>query len=404
MEITQLQIEAVKPYINNPRRNESAVDKVVASIEEFGFQQPIVVDKNYVIIVGHTRLLAAQKLQLKTVPVVIASALNDAQVKAYRIADNRSNQESSWDDELLRLELRDLQNLEYDLKRTCFNDDEIDRILTLEELPAALTDEDDCPPLPAEPTTKPGDIYILGRHRLMCGDSTNTEHLTQLMGGSLADMIFTDPPYNVDYNPDTRPIGGRARSVNKLGSIKNDKMDSGAFTDFLRAVFNNAITGIKGGASVYVCHADNVGIIFRTVFEEIFKLASVLIWAKNNFAIGRADYHWMHEPILYGWQKGCTHKWHGDRSQTTIWNISRESGANYVHPTQKPVALVEKAITNSSKSGDLILDLFGGSGSTLMACEKLQRGARLMELDPKYCDVIVQRWEAFTGKKASLVS
>ena len=223
-----------------------------------------------------------------------------------------------------------------------------------------------------------------------------------VMEGGVAGMVFTDPPYNVSYNPDTRPIGGRARSKKKLGSIKNDAMGAGEFLEFLRAVFAALAGAMRQGAAIYVCHADTEGLAFRQAFSEVFRLSSVLIWAKNKFSIGRADYHWMHEPVLYGWLEGAGHSWHGDRAQSTVWNIKTETSSSYVHPTQKPVRLIERALRNSSRKGDVVLDPFGGSGSTLIACERRGRVARLVELDPKYMDVMVRRWRELTGGQAVL--
>jgi DNA modification methylase len=412
MEIIYLPIDTVIPYARNPRHNASAVDKVVASIAEFGFKQPIVVDIDCTIIVGHTRWLAAKKLDFKEVPVLVATDLTPQQIAAYRIADNRTAEYSSWDDALLGLELQALQDAEYDLDVLGFSERELHDLLLLNQA-AADTDEDTCPALAETSICKPGDVWLMGEHRLMCGDSTSVTALDTLMAGSWADMVFTDPPYNVDYRPEDRPVAGVSRTQrgkqatgrprsqhSALGGIRNDKMRPDEFLTFLRSTFAASITALKGGGAIYVCHADTAGLLFRTAFEEVFKLNSVLIWAKSHFTIGRNDYHWMHEPILYGWQKDNKHTWHGDRKQTTVWNISRDDSDQYQHPTQKPVALPERAILNPSKSDDIVLDMFGGSGSTLIACQKTKRVSYTMELDPKYCDVIIKRWQQYTGKQA----
>jgi len=262
-----------------------------------------------------------------------------------------------------------------------------------------LVDEDATPEVPAEAITKPGDVWLLGRHRLMCGDSTSIEQAEKLMGGVKADMVFTDPPYNVAYE-------GRGEK-NKLGPIKNDNMSDESFEQFCRDIFSTYDAVMKPLACIYVCHPDSQTapkLAFEKTFAELFKKASTLIWVKQSAGMGWQDYRAQHEPILYGWKKGDggKHFYCGDRSKTTVWQIGRDAQASYVHPTQKPVALPEEAIKNSSKGEDVVLDLFGGSGSTLIACEKTGRINRSMELDPKYCDVIVKRWEEFTGKKAEL--
>ncbi|MEW5729880.1 MAG: site-specific DNA-methyltransferase [Pseudomonadota bacterium] len=394
------------PYARNARtHSDSQVAEIAASIGRFGFNNPVLVDETGSIIAGHGRVLAAKRLGMDEVPVVVLSHLTDAERRAYILADNKLAEKAGWDEDLLRLELADLQDLDIDLNVIGFEDKEIDRLLAEEDLADDDADEaeaDDAPPPPDAPTAHGGDVWLLGEHRVACGDSTSSEAVAAAMGGVLADMVFTDPPYNVAYNPDTRPIGGRSRSKNKLGSIKNDHMDDNAFLAFLQAVFGSAASVMRPGAAIYVCHADGEGLAFRMAFEEVFKLSSVIIWAKSRFSISRADYHWMHEPILYGWLEGAAHSWHGDRSQSTIWNVKNDASTSYVHPTQKPVKLIERALRNSTKRGDVVLDLFGGSGSTLIACERRGRIARLVELDPKYVDVIVRRWQDLTGQQARL--
>lgn len=393
MKVELVPLERVIPYARNPRKNSLAVDKVAASLKEFGWKQPLVVDAEHVIIAGHTRWLAAKKLGLREVPVVIATDLSPAQVKAYRLADNRTHEEAIWDEELLALELGELADLEIDLSLTAFNSDEIAALLAKASAVAeGLTDEEDCPAMPEEPISKPGDLWLLGRHRVMCGDSLNITAIDQLMANEKADMVFTDPPYNVNYEGNTK---------DKL-TIKNDNMSAAEFDQFLKDAFASYASAIKKGASLYVCHGSLYAREFFNALESNgFAVRAQLIWAKNHFAQSFGRYKYQHEPIYYCYCKGHSDPWYGDKTQSTVWKVDKPA-ANKLHPTMKPVALVEIALQNSSKAGDIVLDLFGGSGSTLIACEKTARNARLMELDPKYCDVIVKRWEAFTGQKALL--
>lgn len=403
MNIVQCPLIKLSPYEKNPRDNSAAVDKVAASIQEFGFQQPIVVDKHYVIVAGHTRYLAAQKLGLVEVPVVIADKLTPAQIRAYRLADNRTSEEATWDINLLKEEILTLNNDDYDLKMTGFDPDELDLYL-MQTIDAALVDPEECPPLNEKETIcKPGDKWRLGSHYLKCGDALNTTDLDSLMAGVTADMVFIDPPYNLDYNPDTRIIGGRKDSKNKLGTIKNDNFSDADSADFISGFLNNVICYTKEGAATYMSFPDHLPVFIKE-YEKIFKISSILIWVKNHFSISKGDYHRKHEPILYGWKKGTSHRWHGDRKQSTILQISTEHGADYVHPTQKPTALIEQLVLNSSAPGQAVLDMFGGSGTTLIACEILNRRAFLLEIDPKYCDVIINRWQNYTGKKAELLT
>lgn len=391
LKIKETSIEKVIPYARNPRKNEAAITKVAASLAEFGWQQPIVVDKDMVIIAGHTRFAAAQRLQMETVPVLVAEHLTDSQVKAYRIADNRVHQEADWDIDLLKLEFADLKSEDFDLAKTGFDEDELNDILA-EAVKEGLVDEDSVPEVPEEPKTKLGDIYKLGNHRLMCGDSTSIDAVEKLMDGQLADILITDPPYNVAYE-----------GSNGL-KIKNDDMGDDQFRQFLRDAFVAADTVMKSGAVFYIWHADLEGYNFRGACNDTnWKVRQCLIWNKDSLVMGRQDYHWKHEPCLYGWKEGAGHLWATDRKQTTILEFKKPK-RNDVHPTMKPVELIEYQLLNNTKGQDIVLDLFGGSGSTMIAAEKNGRTARLMELDPKYCDVIVKRWEDFTGKKAELVN
>jgi DNA modification methylase len=338
------------------------------------------IDADSGIIAGHGRVMAARKLGMDAVPCLRLGHLSDTQKRAYIIADNKLALNAGWDNEMLRVEFAELKDLDYDLDLTGFTGDEIDA-LTPQQVQEGLTDEDETPDLPEEPKTKLGDIYILGNHRLMCGDSTSIDLVDKLMCSQKADMVFTDPPYGVDYK-----------------GINNDSRDG--LEDLLRAAFGNYLASSKSGASIYCFHSDRCADVFHKVFREFFHFSSMIIWSKNSLTLSQTDYQSQHEPCLYGWMDNGKHSWYSDRKQTSIWRFDKERVVG--HTTPKPVALVERAINNSSKGGDTILDLFGGSGSTLIASEKIGRHARVMELDPKYCDVIVKRWEDFTGKKAVL--
>lgn len=399
MKIQEIEIEKLIPYARNSRtHSDDQVAQIAASIKEFGWTNPILVDGEAGIIAGHGRLAAARKLGLKKIPVIELSHLSPTQKKALIIADNKLALNAGWDNQMLALEFEELELEGFDLALTGFGEDEIDA-LKPEQVTEGLTDEDAVPDVPDEPKTKPGDIYQLGNHRLMCGDSTSIDAVDKLMPNEYADLVFTDPPYNVAYS---------GRGDNNLGKIKNDDMSDEQFEDFCRGFFGCYFAKMKPLACIYVCHPDSQSapkLAFEKTFAEQFKKSSTLIWVKQSAGMGWQDYRAQHEPILYGWKEGAgKHFYCGDRAKTTIWKIGRDAQSKYVHPTQKPVALPEEAINNSSKGKDIVLDLFGGSGSTMIACEKTGRHARLMELDPKYCDVIVKRWEEFTGKKAELIN
>ena len=398
MEVTNKHIDLLIPYARNARTHDDAqIAQIAGSIKEFGFNNPILIDKDNGIIAGHGRVMAARKLGLTEVPTILLDHLSETQRKAYILADNRIAINSAWDNEMLSLELSDIKD-DINLAMLGFNVDELDALLNPTELTDGLTDEDAVPDLPNEPTTKLGDIYQLGNHRLMCGDSTSIDDGEKLMGGLLADLVFTDPPYNVAYS---------GRGANNLGIIKNDDMSDNDFEQFCRDIFSTYHAIMKPLACIYVCHPDSASapkIAFEKTFAEQFKKSSTIIWMKQSAGMGWQDYRAQHEPILYGWKEGKgSHFNAGDRTKTSIWKIGRDAQSSYVHPTQKPVCLPEEAIMNSSKGSDCVVDLLGGSGSTLIACEKTGRVNRTMELDPKYCDVIVKRWEDFTGKKAELL-
>ena len=390
MQIEKRQLSELIPYINNSRKHsDDQVTQIAASIKEFGWTNPILVDGDNGIIAGHGRIMAAKKLNMTEVPVIELAHLSKEQRKALIIADNKLALNSDWDSNLLAIELKDLQDLGFDLNLTGFNADELANILLPEQVDG-LTDEDAIPETPIEPKTKLGDIYQLGNHRLMCGDSCNIEQVEQLTNG-LVDILVTDPPYNINYE-----------GSNGL-KIQNDDMSDDKFRQFLADAFISASAVMKPGAVFYIWHADSEGYNFRGACRDAgFQVRQCLIWNKDSLVMGRQDYHWKHEPCLYGWKDGAAHLWAADRKQTTIIHCKKPR-INDIHPTMKPVELMEYQILNNTKGMDIVLDLFGGSGSTMIACEKVGRQSRLMELDPKYCDVIVKRWEDFTGKKAELI-
>ncbi|KQZ19344.1 hypothetical protein ASD50_07620 [Mesorhizobium sp. Root552] len=423
-------VESLIPYARNARtHSEQQVAQIAASIREWGWTVPILVDEAGGIIAGHGRVLAAKKLAITEVPVMVASGWSEAQKRAYVLADNKLALNAGWNEELLKLELGDLASIGFDLHLTGFSEDELAQI-TLEDRPG-LTDPDDAPEVPEHAVSAQGDVWLLGVHRVACGDSTILADVERAMGTAKADACWTDPPYNVNYE-------------SKLaGKIQNDNMGDGAFLSFLTDAFVSAYAVLKPGAAAYVAHADTEGLNFRAAFKASgFKLSGCLIWAKNALVLGRSDYQWQHEPILYGWKPGAAHRWYGGRSRTTVQQfngppftlnadgtVSVSIGADSIvisghdlkaeavestvirvekpkrsadHPTMKPTELITRMLKNSTREGDVVLDLFGGSGSTLIACEMTGRQARLVELDPRFSDVIVKRWQDFTGKEAIL--
>lgn len=385
MNITNIPLKNLKPYENNPRKNDDAVKYVAESIKEFGFKVPIVIDKNNVIVAGHTRYKAAKKLKMSEVPCIIADDLTDEQIKAFRLADNKVAEKAEWDFDLLNAELDDIIDL--DMELFGFED------ALQDDAEEAVEDEFEVE-LPPEPKSKLGDIYQLGNNRLMCGDSTVLKDIEKLMGGEQADMLLTDPPYNVNYEGKTK---------DKL-KIKNDQMGNDNFRQFLTDAFSNADMVMKPGAVFYIWHADSEGYNFRgACFDAGWTVRQCLIWNKNSMVMGRQDYQWKHEPCLYGWKEGAGHLWASDRKQTTVINFDKPT-RNDMHPTMKPIPLFDYQIKNNTKGGDVVLDLFGGSGTTIMACEQNGRRGYSMEYDPRYVDVIVDRWEKFTGAKAVLLN
>lgn len=386
-------LDRLVPYERNARTHSPGqVAQIVASIQEFGFTNPLLVDGADGILAGHGRLAAAKDMGLAEVPVIVLNHLSAEQRRAYILADNKLALNAGWDEELLRLELGDLQLAEFDLSLIGFSDEELaDLLPEVEQLPPEDADADAVPEAPQDPITKPGDVWLLGKHRLMCGDSTSIEAIETLTGGGV-DMWLTDPPYNVAYE-------GKTKDALK---IKNDSMADETFRQFLRDAYVAADTAMKAGAVFYIWHADSEGYNFRGAAKDAgWKVRQCLVWKKQTLVMGRQDYHWKHEPCLYGWKDGAGHLWASDRKQTTILEFDRPTSSQE-HPTMKPVALFEYQLLNNTKGGDKVLDSFGGSGTTMIAAEKNGRIACLMELDPRYCDVIVNRWQQFTGKTATL--
>jgi DNA modification methylase len=387
-------IERLLPYIRNARtHSEAQIAQIAASIAEFGFTAPILAGSDGVIVAGHGRLAAARKLGLASVPVVVLEHLTPTQRRALVIADNKIAENAGWDEELLRLELAELQEADFDLALTGFDADELLEIMAGEETTSeGNTDEDAAPEVPVNPVSKPGDVWIMGQHRLLCGDSTDAASYDTLLGTERVAMIFQDPPYNVDY---ANTAKDKLRGTNR--PILNDNLGEG-FQDFLLAAFKPALARCNG--AVYVAMSSSELDTLQAAFRSAGgKWSTFIIWAKNTFTLGRSDYQGQYEPILYGWPEGATRHWCGDRDQGDVWHFNKPR-VNDLHPTMKPVELVERAIRNSSRPGDVVLDPFGGSGTTLIAAEKSGRQARLIELDPKYVDVIVRRWQEYAGAQA----
>lgn len=385
-------LQRLIPYAKNARtHDDTQVSQIAGSIAEFGFVNPILVGDDNVIIAGHGRLMAAQQLGLDTVPVIVLHHLTEAQRRALVIADNKIAENAGWNDELLKLELEELGDLGFDLDVIGFSDEELDELLGNDEQ-SGETDEDEIPEVEDEPVSRHGDVWILGDHRLLCGDSTSKQDLEKLMSGELADMAFTDPPYNVDYGNNAKDkMRGKDRR------IMNDNLGDD-FYQFLKDALTNLLSVTKGAC--YIAMSSSELDTLQKAFRDAGgKWSTFIVWAKNTFTLGRSDYQRQYEPILYGWREGNDHFWCGARDQGDVWFFNKPV-KNDLHPTMKPVELVERALRNSSKSRDIVLDLFGGSGSTLIACEKTGRAARLIELDPKYVDVIVRRWQDYSGEQA----
>jgi DNA modification methylase len=385
-------LERLIPYARNPRKNDQAVDRMCAAIREFGFRIPVVARSDGTVVDGHLRLKAAIRLGLPDVPVALADDLTEAQIKAFRLLANRSAAWAEWDDELLALELHDLKGLDYDLALTGFDAGELRSLM--EDGPATgLTDEDAAPEAPTMPVTKPGDLILLGPHRLLCGDATKAEDVARLLNGTRPHLMVTDPPYGVDYDPNWRNEAG-VSATKRTGKVANDD----------RADWREAWALFPGDTG-YVWHA---AVHATTVAESLircgFDIRAQIVWSKNRFALGRGDYHWQHEPCWYAVRKGTRSHWQGARDQSTLWSIAATGAEDAAtpHGTQKPVEAMRRPIVNNSGRGDTVYEPFCGSGTTLIAAETVGRACLAMELDPAYCDVIVERWEAFTGAKAVL--
>ncbi|MCL4211663.1 MAG: ParB N-terminal domain-containing protein [Phycisphaeraceae bacterium] len=428
--VHQRSITEIKPYERNPRKNDAAVDAVARSIKEFGFRQPVVVDEHGVIVVGHTRFKAAQQLGLAEVPVHVAVGLTEEQAKAYRIADNQTAALSTFDPDLLPLELHDLQAMGVDLALTGFSEAEIERLLHSGANPG-LVDPDDIPEPPAEAVTQPGDMWVLGNHRLLCGDSSKPEDLDRLLDGQPIHLAHVDPPYNVNVEPrsnNARAAGstalpavakakahlqgfddarqGKPKATHKQMRAKdrplqNDFMSAADFDAVLLAWFGNMARVLLPGRCFYVWggYANWANYCSALATCGLY-FSQGITWVKSHPVLGRKDFMNDCEHAWYGWREGAGHRFFGPNNISNVWNVKKVNPQAMVHLTEKPVELAARAIVYSSQPGENVLDLFGGSGSTLIACEQQGRRAFLLELDPLYCDVIVQRWEQFTGLKA----
>ena len=411
-EYIKVQVADLKPYERNPRRNDHAVAYVAESMKQVGYITPIVCDENMLVLAGETRLKAMKQSGQETVQVLKVSGLTEEQKKKYRILDNKVGEVADWDEELLEEELEDLDFEGFDF----FSLDEAEEgwvpsgnaeasppsgsdPSSPDRSPAHAQeviqeDEDFDVTPPAQAKAKYGEVYQLGRHRLMCGDSTKPEDMAQLMGDLVADMLLTDPPYNVDYTGATE---------DKL-KILNDNMSEDEYRTFLYNAFSSAEKFLRPGAVFYIWHGDSTGYLVRGACADVnWKVRQCLIWNKNSIVLGRQDYQWKHEPCLYGWKEGAGHTWSSDRKQSTVLDFNKPLRSD-VHPTMKPLSLFAYQIENNTNEGDIVLDIFGGSGTTVLACEQDNRRACVMELDPHYVDVIIDRWETFTGEKAVRIS
>ena len=379
-------LDKLVPYVNNARTHSAEqINKLRSSLREFGFINPVIIDRDFGIIAGHGRVLAAREEGITDVPCVFVDHLTEAQKKAYIIADNRMALDAGWDEELLRVEIESLQAEAFDISLTGFGDDEIADLFGKDAGDAKDDDYDLTAALEKAAFVEKGDVWVVGRHRLVCGDATNPDDVEKLMDGKKANLIVTDPPYGVSF-----------KSASGL-TIQNDSMKDEEFYNFLYKSFANMVAHMESGGSAYVFHADTEGLTFRKSFIDAgFHLAGVCIWSKNSLVLGRSDYHWQHEPVLYGFLKNGKHRWYSDRKQTTIWNFNKPK-RNANHPTSKPLDLLSYPIRNSSQENAIIIDTFGGSGSTLMACEQTNRICYTLELDEKYASVILRRYVEDTG-------
>lgn len=438
-----LEIAALVPYARNSRtHSKEQIAQIARSIQEFGFTNPVMIDGQGGIVAGHGRVMAAQSLGVVSVPCLRVDWLTEDQKKAYVIADNQLALQAGWDNDILSAEVKELQQDGFALDLLGFSNEDLDGLLG-DAVLDPQKDPEACPPVVVEPVSVLGDVWLLGQHRLICGDCTTQTAMDALMNGDMADVCWTDPPYNVAYGDKAEFLnnGDNGRTQRNTSRILNDDMDDASFAKFLGDFYRTAYSAMKPGAAIYVAHAETERSNFtREMLNNGFKLSGVVIWRKNTLVLGRSDYQWIHEPILYGWKKGGPHRWFGGRKKTTVeqmgdgtpfvkradgkWELHLGGGIfvvegkaeieelltsvivedkpqrNDVHPTMKPVALIERQLRNSAQSGDIVLDAFGGSGSTLMAAERLGMKARLSELSPNYVDVIIRRWQQYTGQRA----
>ena len=380
-EMQLISTDKLVPYVNNARTHSAEqILKLRSSLREFGFVNPIIIDKDFNIIAGHGRLMAAKEEGIKEVPCVFADFLTEAQKKAYILADNRMAMDAGWDEELLKIEMEELQNLGYDLGYTGFDEKELAELFGIDDKEVEDDDFDLTAALEKASFVEKGDVWFVGKHKLMCGDATSSEDVSKLMEGKKANLILTDPPYNVAF-----------KSSDGL-TIQNDSMGNNDFYNFLYSSFKNMAEHLENGGAAYIFHADTEGLNFRKAFIDAgFHLAGCCIWVKDSLVLGRSDYQWQHEPVLYGFMQNGKHPWYSDRKQTTIWNFDKPK-KNSNHPTSKPLDLLAYPIKNSTQANAIVIDTFGGSGSTLMACEQMNRICYTMELDEKYASVILRRY------------
>lgn len=390
-QMTLVEIDKLIPYINNARTHSvEQINKLRSSLREFGFINPVIIDKDYGIIAGHGRVLAAKEEGIDKVPCVLVDYLTETQKKAYILADNRMALDAGWDEELLKLEIEALQGEDFDVGLTGFDEKDLADLFKTDEEDVKDDDYDLTAALEKAAFVEKGDVWVVGRHRLVCGDATNEEDVAKLMDGKKANLILTDPPYGVSF-----------KSSSGL-TIQNDSMKNDEFYTFLLAAFKNMVAHLEPGGGAYVFHADTEGLNFRKAFIEAgLHLAGCCIWVKNSLVLGRSDYQWQHEPVLYGFLQNGKHKWFSDRKQTTIWNFDKPK-RNENHPTSKPLDLLAYPLKNSTQANAIVLDTFGGSGSTLMACENSNRVCYTMELDEKYASVILRRYVEDTGDKENV--
>lgn len=387
-DMSLVNIEKLIPYVNNARtHSKEQITKLRSSLREFGFINPVIIDRDYNIIAGHGRVMAAKEENITEVPCVFVDHLTEAQKKAYIIADNRFALDAGWDEEMLKLEIETLQDMAFDLSLTGFDDAELSKLFETDDI---KDDEFDVEAELQKPTkTQIGDIWLLGKHKLVCGDSTKAETFAILMNDEKANLVITDPPYNVNYE-------------GSAGKIKNDNMENDKFYHFLLDAFTNTEKAMADDASIYVFHADTEGLNFRKAFKDAgFYLSGTCIWEKQSLVLGRSPYQWQHEPVLFGWKRKGKHQWYTGRKESTIWKFDKPK-KNGEHPTMKPIPLLAYPIMNSSMTNCIVLDPFGGSGSTLIACEQTGRIARTIELDEKFCDVIVSRYIEQVGSSENV--